>query len=99
MTQGRGRYGGWRFIPKQGYRSPKVFTVINNDPTGSADAQSASSSSSPVDSPITDSAATPVSRRNGKKRKESGKSSSSSHEGWARAKTAKSAKSNKITKF
>ena len=24
LTQGRGRYGGWRFIRKQGYRSPKV---------------------------------------------------------------------------
>ena len=28
LTQGRGRYGGWPFIPKQGYRSPKVFTMI-----------------------------------------------------------------------
>ena len=50
--------------------------------------QSASFSSSPVDSPVTDSAATRVSRRNGKKQKESSKSSSSNHEG--RAKTAKS---------
>ncbi len=87
LVKGRRHFGGWRFIPKQVYRSSlKLSTLYSNDDASGSDA-SASSSSSPAASPVTDS--TPVSRKNGKKRKENGKSSSSSREGRARAKTAK----------
>ena len=84
-TQSRGRSGGWRFIPNKVIAHPKsllwyIMIQLALMP----------SLPPPVDSPVTDSATTPVSRRNGKKWNESGKSSSSSHEGWARAKTAKS---------